>query len=75
MQALTDVLGDNFAVVDHTYDFLKFAPRTFSSLNKVADESGASRRYGGIHYAPSIVVGLSEGRTLGHSFGSLKLTE
>lgn len=75
MQALTDVLGDNLTVVDHTYDFRGFAPRTFSSLNKVADESGASRRYGGIHYAPSIAVGLSEGRTLGHSFGSLRLTE
>lgn len=75
MQALTDVLGDNFPVVDHTYDFRGFAPRPFSSLNKVADESGASRRYGGIHYAPSIVVGLSEGRAVGHSFGSISLTE
>jgi hypothetical protein len=41
----------------------------------VAEESGASRRYGGIHYAPSIVVGLSEGRALGHSFGSISLTQ
>jgi hypothetical protein len=75
MQALTDVLGENFTVVDHTYDFRGFAPRHFASLNAVADESGASRRYGGIHYAPSIVVGLSEGRKVGHSFGELKLTQ
>src|SRR5436190_3126479 len=75
MRALTSVLGDNFAVVDHTYDFRGFEPRHFASLDAVADESGNSRRYGGIHYIPSIIVGWSEGRKLGTLVGNIKLEE
>ena len=75
MQALTDVLGTNVSVMDHTYDFRGFAPRHFATLNSVSDESGNSRRYGGIHYMPSIITGLSEGRKVGHSFGELKLIQ
>lgn len=75
MRALASVLGDNFAVVDHTYDFRGFEPRPFSSLDEVGTESGNSRRYGGIHYLPSIITGLSEGRALGTRVGNVKLKE
>ncbi|HET9826272.1 MAG TPA: vanadium-dependent haloperoxidase [Chitinophagaceae bacterium] len=75
MTALTSVLGNDVGVVDHTYDFRGFAPRTFESLIKVGEESGFSRRYGGIHYLPSIIVGLSEGKALGTRIGNIKLQE
>lgn len=72
MTALSSVLGDNATVVDHTYDFLGYAPRSFASLDKVAEESGNSRRYGGIHYLPSILIGLAEGRKLGTAVSDIK---
>lgn len=65
MQALTSVFGENYAFTDHTYDFLGFVPREFSALNDAATESGMSRRFGGIHYLPSIQTGLAEGRKVG----------
>lgn len=73
MEALTGVFGDHYAFTDHSYDFLGYAPRTYSSLNDAGTESGMSRRFGGIHYLPSINVGLSEGRAVGHEIGKLPL--
>jgi hypothetical protein len=74
MRAASGALG-NVPVVDHTYDFRGFEPRPFSSLDKVADESGNSRRYAGIHYLPSIIFGLAEGRIIGDRVKNIKLTE
>jgi hypothetical protein len=75
MQALTAVFGENYAFTDHTYDFLGFAPREYSTLNDAGTESGMSRRFGGIHYLPSIHTGLAEGRTVGLHVGSIDLVE
>ena len=73
MQAAARVLGENVAVTDHTYDFRGWEPRTYSSLFKAAEEAGISRLYGGIHYVPSINIGLGLALDLGNSVGSIKL--
>ncbi|MEO6538158.1 MAG: vanadium-dependent haloperoxidase [Ferruginibacter sp.] len=78
MQAVTEVLGDNLAFVDHTYDFRGISgltARPYSSLNKAAEEAGFSRLYGGIHYVPSINAGLVLGRQLGSRAGKINLTQ
>ncbi len=74
MQALTGLFGDNYPVVDNTYNFLGFSPRSYASLNDAATESGMSRRFGGIHYLPSIQTGLTMGRELGVRVANLQLT-
>ena len=73
MRALAHVLGSNTPVVDHTYDFRGFAPRAFPNLDAVAEESGNSRRYGGIHYMPSIIVGWAHGRGVGDLVGNIQM--
>jgi hypothetical protein len=73
MQALTEVLGDHVSVTDHTYDFRGWTPRTFSSIFAAAEEAGISRLYGGIHYLPSINVGLAFGHIIGRRAGELQL--
>lgn len=75
MQAITSVFGDNYTFTDHTYDFLGYAPRSYSSLNEMGTESGNSRRYGGIHYAPSIAIGLELGRKIGKRVGEIKFVD
>jgi len=75
MQVLTKLLGDNFEFTDNTYNFLGFAPRSFSSFNAVATEAGISRRYGGIHYLPSIQTGLMLGKECGEKAADIKLTQ
>lgn len=73
MAAVTRVLGYNVSVTDHTYDFRGWGPRTYSSLFNAAKEAGISRLYGGIHYLPSIKVGLIEANSLGDKIGKINL--
>lgn len=73
MQAASRVLGDNLAFSDHSYDFRGFSSRSFPSLFALAEEAGLSRLYGGIHYLPSINIGLSLGKEMGNTIGDLRL--
>jgi hypothetical protein len=47
---------------DNTYDYMGFAPRTYSSFMAIAEEAGKSRFYAGIHYQPSIDAGIIVGK-------------
>ncbi len=60
--AMTNIFGDNYSFTDHTYDYLGMASRSFNSFQAIGEEAGYSRLYGGIHYRPSIVAGLAQGR-------------
>ena len=55
------LFGNISSFTDHTYDYLGFAPRTYSSLTAIGVEAGRSRFYGGIHYNPSIDAGILQG--------------
>jgi hypothetical protein len=71
--ALTNLFGDNYSFTDHTYDYLGMAPRSFSSFRALGEDAGYSRIYGGIHYRPTIVVGLEQGRKVAQNiFNKLK---
>jgi len=73
MQAVTEVLGDDVEITDHTYDFRGWTPRPYTSLFKAAEEAGISRLYGGIHYLTSINMGLSLAHDLGSRVGDITL--
>jgi PAP2 superfamily len=73
MQALQRVLGNHVSVTDHTYDFRGYPSRTYSSLFAAGEEAGISRLYGGIHYLPSINIGLAIGKDIGNKVGKMKL--
>jgi PAP2 superfamily len=60
--ALTYLFGENYSFTDHTYDYLGFAPRTFNSFRAIGEDAANSRLYAGIHYQPSIIAGLQQGR-------------
>ncbi len=73
MEAISTVLGNDVSFTDHTYDFRGWTPRTYSTLVKAAEEAGISRFYGGIHYLPSIEIGLSRAHELGRLVGEIKM--
>jgi len=60
--ALTSVFGDNYSFTDHSYDYLGFPARSFSSFNAFAEDAGNSRLYAGIHYQLSIDRSFVQGR-------------
>jgi hypothetical protein len=61
-EALTNLFGENYNFTDHTYDYLGFAPRSFSSFRAIGVDAGNSRLYAGIHYQPSINTGFEQGK-------------
>ena len=72
-EVLTNIFGDNHPFTDHTYDYLGFASRSFNSFRAFGEEAGISRLYAGIHYQPSIVAGLKQGRIVAQNIiGTLK---
>ena len=73
MQAVSHVLGNNVSITDHTYDFRGYPSRTYTTLFKAAEEAGAARLYGGIHYEPSCTIALGLGLDLGNKIGAIKL--
>lgn len=75
MKVMTGLFGENYAFTDHTYQLKFGGPRSYSSFNVAAEESGESRRYGGIHYTPSIIAGLKYGREVGTRINNLQLKE
>lgn len=69
---MEDLFGNIGSFTDHTYDYMGFAPRTYSSLMGIAEEAGLSRLYAGIHYLPSINAGLEQGRKVAGNIYSNK---
>ena len=45
----TDLFGDNYAFINHTYDYLGMPPQSYSSFSDMAAQIGMSRVYAGIH--------------------------
>jgi hypothetical protein len=60
-EGLAEVYGNIGNFTDHTYDYLGFPPRSFSSLGVIGVDAGNSRFFGGIHYQPSIDRGIEQG--------------
>ena len=61
-EALTAIYGNIGPLTDHTWDYLGFPARTFNTFRDIGIDAGNSRFFGGIHYQPSIDIGLKQGR-------------
>lgn len=61
-EILQKLFGNIGSITDRTYDYLGYAPRTYSSFTAIAEEAGQSRLYAGIHYQKSIGEGLVQGK-------------
>lgn len=67
---LTRLYGDNFSFSDSTEMEFGIPARKFPSFRAAATEAGISRFYGGIHYMPSILNGMDEGKKIGEFMAS-----
>lgn len=75
-EAMQEFFGNVGSFTDHTYDYLGFPARTYSSFSAIAQEAGNSRLYAGIHYQPSIDVGLWQGKKVAENiFGKRSAQE
>ena len=72
-EALTSVLGDNFAFDDDTHERDGLGVHHFNSFRDAANEAGISRMYGGIHFRAAIERGLDQGRCIGKYAAELRM--
>jgi hypothetical protein len=47
---LSNVFGENFQLIENTYEYMGLANRTYHSFSELKKAIGDSRVYGGIHY-------------------------
>ncbi|MEP6677457.1 MAG: vanadium-dependent haloperoxidase, partial [Ferruginibacter sp.] len=69
---LEKIFGTHYAFTDHSYD-ATYGARTFNSFDDYAKEAGRSRLLAGIHYSPSIAIGLTQGRQVGNKVAQLHI--
>ena len=69
---LGKVFGTLYKFTDHTYDVL-YGARTYNSFDDYAKEAGRSRLLAGIHYSPSIAIGLKQGNQIGELVNKLQV--
>lgn len=62
---LTKLYGENFSYKDTTEMEYGLPSREFSSFSEASAEAAISRLYGGIHYMPAIVNGITQGKQIG----------
>jgi len=62
---LEHLLGDTLSFVDSTQVDVGQPPRPFSSFRAARDEVAVSRLYGGVHYLPAIINGVTQGTCIG----------
>ena len=68
---LTALFGDNYRFTDNAHAERGLPARPFNSFFEAADEAAISRVYGGIHYRPSIELGLEQGECIGEKVNAL----
>lgn len=69
-EALTKVFGDNFAYTDTTELEFGIPSRSFTSFRQAAEENNLARFYGGIHFHPSCLESMAQGRKVGQLVAS-----
>ena len=54
-----------YSFTDSTEIHIDLPARKFNSFKEAADEASISRFYGGIHFMPSLTIGLKQGTEIG----------
>ena len=69
-EALTQIYGPSYGFSDQKYETFGLGTRSYTSFEQAAAEAGISRLYGGIHYRPSIDVGLAQGKKVAQNINA-----
>lgn len=58
------VFGDNYPITLHTYDYLGFPTRSYSSFSEMLEDVAMSRVWSGLHYKYTCDKSLEQGRKI-----------
>ena len=69
---LEKLIGDTISFIDSTQVDVGPKPRPFASFRAARDEVALSRLYGGVHYLPAIIDGVTQGNCIAKRVLQLK---
>jgi membrane-associated phospholipid phosphatase len=69
---LAAIFGNPFQFTDNSYRQRGLPARTYGCFREAVQEAAISRLYAGIHYLPSIEIGLIQGECIGSKINQLK---
>jgi membrane-associated phospholipid phosphatase len=59
---MSNVFGEKFPMTLHTYDYLNYPPRSYSTFTQMGLDIANSRIYGGIHYRLTCERSIEQGK-------------
>ncbi|HKO77835.1 MAG TPA: vanadium-dependent haloperoxidase [Flavobacterium sp.] len=59
---MSNSFGENFPMTLHTYDYLNYPPRSYTTFTQLGQEMADSRFYGGLHYKETCVKSIAQGK-------------
>jgi hypothetical protein len=59
---MSDMFGENFPITLHTYDYLGYPTRSYTTFTQMGLEMANSRLYGGLHYRATCEKSIAQGK-------------
>ena len=59
---MSKIFGEDFHITLHTYDYLNYPPRSYTSFTQLLKEISDSRLLGGLHYTATLDKSEAQGR-------------
>ena len=59
---MANMFGEDFHITLHTYDYLNYPPRSYTSFTQMGNEISDSRFYGGLHYRATLNKSIAQGK-------------
>ena len=59
---MSKIFGEDFHITLHTYDYLNYPSRSYTSFTQLSNEISDSRFYGGLHYKATLVKSTEQGK-------------
>ena len=59
---MSQIFGEDFHITLHTYDYLNYPSRSYTSFTQLSNEISDSRFYGGLHYRATLAKSTEQGK-------------
>jgi hypothetical protein len=59
---MSNIFGEDFHITLHTYDYLNYPSRSYTSFTQLGNEISDSRFYGGLHYRATLAKSTEQGK-------------
>jgi hypothetical protein len=59
---MSKIFGEDFHITLHTYDYLNYPSRSYTSFTQLSNDISDSRFYGGLHYRATLAKSIEQGK-------------